>query len=79
MGRRVGAGRSSGCLRGPGERAGLQAAHGAPLLCGLQAALTLALPGFSPQTRAHVLWQAERAVGRLTSHLLLLLVWGGAG
>lgn len=29
--------------------------------------------------RAHVLWQAERAVGCLTNHLLLLLVWGGAG
>lgn len=29
--------------------------------------------------RAHVLWQAEGAVGCLTSHLLLLFIWGGAG
>lgn len=29
--------------------------------------------------RAHVLWQAEGAVGCLASHLLPLFIWGGAG
>lgn len=46
--------------------------------------LLLPLPQSSPspgslRTLAHVLWQAKRAVGCLTSHLLLLLIWGGAG